>query len=174
MIGGRRAQAKRLTAPLLGSVHLLLLEQGRAEIVMRHIRIGIERDCQTKLAQSLLRLVIQQQRLAEDAMFGGPSRVLAQSQLQFPDRAVVILLRHVRAGETTMSSLPLGMLAIEFVQLCHGLVKLVLVAIGVAQIVADRRFLRSDALGLAILIYRLDELSFLMQHEREVRVSFPE
>ncbi len=54
--------------------------------MVRQVGIRIERNSQLQLAQSLLRLVVQQQSLAEDAVLGRSRRILLHRQPQFVDR----------------------------------------------------------------------------------------
>jgi hypothetical protein len=74
-----------------------------------------------------------------------------------------------------VSLLPLGMLAVKLAQLFeHGRVKVALVAISVAQVVANGSFLRSETLGLTIFGDGLLELILFVQDQRKVGMGFPE
>ena len=118
-------------------------------------------------------LIVEQQGLAQDAVFGRTRRILPQRQPQFVDRAVVVFLRHVGAGQAGVSLLPLRMLAVEFVHLADGCVELALIAISIAQIVADGGFAGSNPLGLAILRDGLRQIALLVQDQSQIGVCLP-
>src|SRR5580700_10924565 len=141
--------------------------------MMGQFRIGIERNSDAQLVHRFLGLVIEQQGLAQDAVFGRPGRILTYGEPQLGNSAVIILLRHVRAGQAGVSLLPLRMLAVEVAQFFDGSVELSLIAISVAQIIADRGFRRRDPLGFSIFADRFVEIALLVQNQRQVGVGFP-
>ena len=65
------------------------------------------------------------------------------------------------------------MLAVKFVQLVDGGVEISLIAVGVAEIVADRGLAGSDALGFAIFVGSLRQIALFMQRQAEIGVSLP-
>src|ERR1700691_726348 len=141
---------------------------------MRGIGIGIEADGEAKLAHAFFQLVIQQESFAEDAVFGGIRGILANRQLQLVDRTAVIFLRHVSVSEATVPLLPLGVLAVKIAQFENRRVEVALVAVGVAQVVANRRFLGRKTLGFPIFGDRFLELVFFVQNQRQIGMSLPE
>jgi len=72
-----------------------------------------------------------------------------------------------------VSTFPFRVLAGQFQKFRDRAVELVLVAVGVAQIVADARFLRVEALGGAILRNRVFQPPLIMQDYAQVAVRFP-
>ena len=73
-----------------------------------------------------------------------------------------------------MPLLPLGMLAVKFAQFEHGGIEVTLVAIRIAQIVADGSFFGRQALGFAIFGDGLIQLVLFVQDHRKVGMSLPE
>ena len=77
---------------------------------MSDLRIRIERNRRAQFAHCIFRLVVHHQRLPEDAVLGRSRRILLYRQPQLGDRRVVVVLRHVGAGQASMPLLPLRML----------------------------------------------------------------
>src|SRR3984885_13870909 len=100
---------------------------------MSRVGVGIESNGEAQLAYGFFRLVIHQEGFAEHPVLSGTGGILANRQFQLSERVAVILFRHVSAGQTTASLLPLGMLAIKLTQFDHGSVEVAFVAVGVAQ-----------------------------------------
>src|SRR5260370_35365373 len=66
------------------------------------------------------------------------------------------------------------MLPIQLVQLEHSGIVIALVAVGVAQVVADRSFLRSQSLGFLILDNGFSQFILFVQNQRQVGARLPE
>ena len=73
-----------------------------------------------------------------------------------------------------MPAFPFRILARQFLKFGDGAVELVLVAVGVAQIVSDARFLWVEALGGAILRNRVFQPTLVVENYAQVAVGFPE
>src|SRR5215831_3191565 len=96
------------------------------------------------------------------------------SLLQFLHRRVVVVLRHVRAGQASMSLLPLRMLPVEFFHLCDGSVIVALIAIRISEVVPNRGLARRQFLCQSVFRDRLWQVSLFMTDQTEVGMRLPE
>src|ERR1700722_18588726 len=130
--------------------------------MMGQFRIRIERDRQAQLSQGFLRLIVERQSWAEDAVASRPGWILPYGELQLRHCAGVVFFCHISVGQAGVSLLPLWMFAVKLAHFLNRGVELSLIAIRVAQIVADGGFLRRNSLGLAIFIDCLIKIALLV------------